>query len=271
MLRLGLVRPRAARPSGGTQWLGTLVRLWRVTSGGQVDRRACSCCPEPEQRARTSGRLRDPVRRGVRGLRVAAACAGLVVLAGCGASGGDKSSAQPAASATPSGSISGAQGSSGSATAGADTATASVPHPACALSAQRVAVITGLRYLSVATEGPGSSGRGQCTYSSPRDGTKSLSVTYTALDSAATARRHFLAEVAADSDLPLVDLPGVGDRAWLYKRLEGPSHANNQQQMTILKANPIIQVATDDSPRKLPAKFDTKMTALGRTIAATAT
>ena len=96
-------------------------------------------------------------------------------------------------------------------------------------------------------------------------------MTYTALDSAATARRHFLAEVDANSDLPLVDLPGVGDRAWLYKRLEGPSHANNQQQMTILKANLIIQVATDDSPKKLPAKFETRMTALGKAIAATAT
>ena len=83
--------------------------------------------------------------------------------------------------------------------------------------------------------------------------------------------RHFLAEVDANSDLPLVDLPGVGDRAWLYKRLEGPSHANNQQQMTILKANLIIQVATDDSPKKLPATFETRMTALGRAITATAT
>ena len=207
----------------------------------------------------------------MREVRVAAACAVLVVLAGCGGSGGESSSADPAATATPSGSISGASASSGAATAGADTATASVPHPACALSAQRVAAITGLRYLSVAKEGPGSSGRGQCTYSSPRTGTKSLSVTYTALDSAATARRHFLAEVDANSDLPLVDLPGVGDRAWLYKRLEGPSHANNQQQMTILKANLIIQVATDDSPKKLPAKFETRMTALGKAIAATAT
>jgi hypothetical protein len=96
-----------------------------------------------------------------------------------------------------------------------------------------------------------------------------VSVTYTALDSAATARRHFLAEVAANSDLPLVEPPGVGDRAWLYKRLEGPSHGNNQQQMTILKANLIIQIATDDSPKTLPARFD--MAALGKAIAATAT
>jgi hypothetical protein len=68
-----------------------------------------------------------------------------------------------------------------------------------------------------------------------------------------------------------VDLPGVGDRAWLYKRLEGPSHTNNQQQVTILKDNLIIQIATDDSPRKLPPKFETRMAALSKAIAATAT
>ena len=134
MLRLGLVRLWAARPGGGTQWQGALVRLWRVTSGGQVDRvrvdrRADSCCAERELRARASGPLRDPVRRGVREVRVAAACAVLVVLAGCGGSGGESSSADPAATATPSGSISGASASSGAATAGADTATASVPAP----------------------------------------------------------------------------------------------------------------------------------------------
>lgn len=214
----GLVRPRAARPSGGTQWQGVLVRLWRVTSGGHVDRRPCRCCPEPEQRARTSGPLRDPVRRGLASRLCVPASWSL-------------QAAAPPAGTSP------------------------------WLSRRLV------RPLQAPSPVPRDR---QCTYSSPRDGTTSLSVTYTALDSAAAARRHFLAEVDANSDLPLVDLPGVGDRAWLYKRLEGPSHANNQQQ-TILKANLIIQVATDDSPRKLPAKFDTKMTALGRAIAATAT
>ena len=57
----------------------------------------------------------------------------------------------------------------------------------------------------------------------------------------------------------------------LCKRLEGPAHRNNQQLMTILKANLIIQIATDDSPRKLPAKFDARMVTLGKAIAATAT
>ena len=97
-----------------------------------------------------------------------------------------------------------------------------------------------------------------------------MSVTYTAMESAATARRHYLAEVAANGDLTLVDLRGIGDRAWLYKRLEGPSHTNNQQLMTILKANQIIQITTDDNPTKLPPKFDARMIALATAIAATA-
>src|SRR4051794_6099806 len=185
---------------------------------------------------RTAGIHRNPIRRGVGGLRVAVACVGLAALAGCGSSGEHDSREQRPPTASPAGSVTGSSGLSGSATAGPDTATASIPHPACVLSAQRVAAITGLHYLSVAKEESGPTsffGRGQCTYSSPRDGTKSVSVTYTALESAATARRHFLAEVDANSDLPLVDLPGVGDRAWLYKRLEGPSHTNIQQQVTI--------------------------------------
>ena len=83
-------------------------------------------------------------------------------------------------------------------------------------------------------------------------------------------RRHYLAEVAANGDLPLVDLPDIGDGAWLYKRRDGPSDTNNQQLMTILKANQIIQIATDDSPTKLPAKFDARMIAFATAIAATA-
>jgi hypothetical protein len=148
---------------------------------------------------------------------------------------------------------------------------ASIPHPSCALSAHRVAAITGLSYLSVAQEEPGSSDRGHCTYSSPKDGTRSVSVTYGAFDSAATARSHFMSELAANSDLPLVDLPGIGDQAWLYKRLGGPSQANTQQNLAFRKANVIIQIATDDSGTKLPGGFDTRMAALGKAVAATVT
>ena len=50
---------------------------------------------------------------------------------------------------------------------------------------------------------------------------------------------------------------------WSPFRHDGPVDA--------VKANLIIQVATDDSPKKLPAKFETRMTALGKAIAATAT
>jgi len=68
-----------------------------------------------------------------------------------------------------------------------DDVMVSIPHPACALSAHRVAAITGLSHLSVAHEEPGSSDRGHCTYSSPKDGTTSVSITYRAFDSAPTA------------------------------------------------------------------------------------
>jgi hypothetical protein len=92
-----------------------------------------------------------------------------------------------------------------------------------------------------------------------------------AFDSAATSRTHYLAGVAANSDLDLVDVPGVGDQAWLYKKLRGPSHANTQQRLEVLKANVIVQVFTDESTKKLPSRFDTRMAALGRAIAATFT
>jgi hypothetical protein len=213
----------------------------------------------------------------VRGLRVAVACAGLVVLAGCGGSGGDNSAADRSTSATPGGSASSSSPSSessessGSVTADADSVTVSVPDSACALSAKRVAAVTGLGYLSVAKEGPGSNETGQCAYNSPRHGTRSLSIYYMAFDSAATARTHYLAGVAANGDLDLLDVPGVGDQAWLYKRLGGPSHVNTQQQLEVLKANVIFQVFTDESVKKLPSKFDARMAALGRAIAATFT
>lgn len=82
-------------------------------------------------------------------------------------------------------------------------------------------------------------------------------------------RTHFLQGIAANSDIGLIDLPGIGDQAWQYKRFGGPSHTNTQQQLEFRKANLIVQVATDESYKKLPARFGARMVALLRAVAAT--
>jgi hypothetical protein len=190
--------------------------------------------------------------------RCALAVVGLVAvvaLAGCRANG-DTSSApgHPAAptSATP------------------RSALASGPLPSCALTVAQVADISGFGYLNEARELAKTSRTGGCNYRGPATaGTRLILFTFTTYDSAEAARKEYLRELAGISALQPADVPGVGDQAWVFKRLGGAAGVYTEQQLGFRKANVIVLVATNDNTPPLPPGFDTRMIALAQAVAAT--